>query len=145
MCYKQDYSDSRVCELALKNYLESKYDDVERASETEALNWDLRVPSQDLIIEAKVDRIAGVSSPNVAVEIACRNKPSGLTITAANWWCFFIQGRCYAVPVEKLRALTIDRKHVMGGDDKAAELVLVPIAELKRIAYVYPPFEAVAA
>lgn len=136
--YKADFRDSRACERELERYLQSNYDDVILAPDNVALAWDLKVPSQDLVFEVKLDRYAGVKSSNIAVEVSCRNKPSGLSVSEANWWVYFIQDKALTIRVEDLRALIAGKRTIFGGDDKATELVLLPISEFLTKACIVP-------
>lgn len=136
--YANDYATSRKAELAMKAYLESRYLNVERAPEDVALPWDLKVHDIGLVLEVKVDRYAGVKSQNVAIEVAYKGNPSGLTTTEASMWCIFIKGQCWTVKTETLRELIKGRKTIMGGDYKASEMVLLPIDVLRPHAFIYP-------
>ena len=61
------------------------------------------VDGEDLVKELlqgagkiEVKRDFGVSqSGNVAVEYYCRGKPSGLSVTTADWWAFVLDGEHY--------------------------------------------------
>lgn len=145
LAWNSSYAASREAELALLAYLQGRYPDAERAPEDQALSWDLRVPSQDLVIEVKVDRIAGVRSDHVAIETAYRGRPSGISSTQANWWAIFIHGRAHVVPVEQLKAAIVGCKTVPGGDMKSSTLALLPLKTLRGMAFIFPPFTKAAA
>ena len=78
---------------------------------------------------------------NMAVEITCRGKPSGISITDAEWWChlFTIDGNIKFIVMMKVTELK-DRikelaklkliKIVKGGDDMESEIILVPVDRL---------------
>jgi hypothetical protein len=69
------------------------------------------------------------------VETECRGRPSGLSITTAEYWYLvYAQGRqMIVVRTDVLRAICADRGRVSrGGDDNASVGWVVPIAELAR-------------
>ncbi len=77
-----------------------------------------------------------VNTGHVAIEVECRDKPSGLKHTKAEYWIhnFAINGILMntfiaAVPVLKALINSIpeaERPVVMGGDNKASKMVLIP-------------------
>ena len=92
-------------------------------------------------IEVKTERGMWSNTGNMAVEITCRGKPSGISITDAEWWChlFTIDGNIKFIVMMKVTELK-DRikelaklkliKIVKGGDDMKSEIVLVPVDRL---------------
>ena len=76
---------------------------------------------------------------NLAIEIECNGKPSGLSTTEAEWWLFQIR-----IPksepmmliinrhrLNQLATMHIHRGHViMGGDKKQSKLVIIPVSEV---------------
>ena len=92
-------------------------------------------------IEVKTERNKWHSSGNIAIEIEFRGKPSGLSITKADYWMHVLSledemQMALLFSVSKLKELvkkTIrmpDAKIVYGGDDGASKLVLVPISSV---------------
>ena len=89
-------------------------------------------------IEVKTERDMWSNTGNMAIEITYRGKPSGISITDAEWWChlFTIDGNIKFIVMMKVKELK-DRikelakqkliKIVKGGDDMESEIVLVPI------------------
>tara|TARA_B100001094_G_scaffold297960_1_gene321472 strand:+ start:422 stop:853 length:432 start_codon:yes stop_codon:yes gene_type:complete len=89
-------------------------------------------------LEVKTD-FKAYKTGNLAIEIECNGKPSGLTTTEANWWIFNIR-----IPnnepmlliisrhrLNKLAQMHIHRGHViMGGDKNLSKLVIIPISEV---------------
>ena len=79
---------------------------------------------------------------NVAIEIRCNGKPSGIAVTQAEWWGinFFDEDNVLEfsliLPVDKLKFLCEgwykdERiKRIYGGDGNRAEMFLVPIPRL---------------
>ena len=92
----------------------------------------------DGTIEVKTERDIWKTSKNIAIEIRCRGKLSGISTTTAKTWIHMLDGGGggFIFPVKDLRDKIKKRKEdgklrlVMGGDDDAAQLALLPIAEL---------------
>ena len=92
----------------------------------------------DGTIEVKTEREIWKTSKNIAIEIRCRGKLSGISTTTAKTWIHMLDGGGggFIFPVKDLRDKIKKRKEdgklrlVMGGDDNAAQLALLPIAEL---------------
>jgi hypothetical protein len=77
----------------------------------------------------------------MAVEITYKGKPSGITITDAEWWChlFTIDGDIKFVLMMRVKELkerikqlarTNFVKIVKGGDNDDSEIILVPIQKV---------------
>ena len=89
-------------------------------------------------IEVKTEREIWKHSGNIAIEIRDRGKLSGISTTKAKTWIHMLDGGGggFIFPVEELRKKIKERqkdgklKLVMGGDDNAAQLALLPIEEL---------------
>ena len=89
-------------------------------------------------IEVKTEREIWKTSKNIAIEIRCRGKLSGISTTTAKTWIHMLDGGGggFIFPVDELRKKIKKRqgegklKLIMGGDDDAAQLALLPIAEL---------------
>ena len=92
-------------------------------------------------VEVKTERDIWVTTGNVAIEIRCNGKPSGLSTTEASVWIHLlayngvIKGG-FLFKVDELKA-KIKKLHengdlnmVMGGDDSASQMVLLPIKEI---------------
>ena len=92
-------------------------------------------------IEVKTERDIWITTGNIAIEIRCNNKPSGLSTTEADTWIHLL---AYNNIIEggfilKVRSIKdeIKKRHkegnlklVMGGDNNASQMVLLPIKEL---------------
>lgn len=92
-------------------------------------------------LEIKTERGIWVNSGNLAIEISCAGKPSGLRTTQAEHWMHLLEyegGLFATIMVEtailkKVIQKMVDSKKakiIMGGDDNESELVLVPMGEL---------------
>ena len=92
-------------------------------------------------IEVKTERDKWLETGNIAIEIRCRGKKSGLSITESDWWFHILSDKgkvkgMLCLPVEELKnickALMMNGKarKVMGGDDNESEILLLPIKEV---------------
>ena len=92
----------------------------------------------DGTVEVKTERDIWKRTNNIAIEIRCRGKLSGISTTKAKTWIHMLVGGGggFIFPVEDLKKKIKKRqkegklKVIMGGDDNAAQLALLPIAEL---------------
>ena len=92
-------------------------------------------------IEVKTERDIWATTGNIAIEVRCRGKLSGISTTDAKTWIHLlslndvIKGG-FIIPVKELKAgikQLQDSDEVrldMGGDDDASQMVLVPINKL---------------
>ena len=92
-------------------------------------------------IEVKTERDIWKTTGNIAIEIRCNGKPSGISTTESSVWMHYlslngvIMGG-FLFKVDQLRA-KIKKLHkednlkiVMGGDDNLSQMALLPIKEL---------------
>ena len=92
-------------------------------------------------IEVKTERDIWATTGNIAIEVRCRGKLSGISTTDARTWIQLlsvdnvIKGG-FIMPVKQLKARikelheSGDARLVMGGDDDASQMVLIPINKL---------------
>ncbi|MBN2661562.1 MAG: hypothetical protein JXR54_09875 [Tannerellaceae bacterium] len=89
-------------------------------------------------IEVKIDRWAQVTG-NIAVEFESRGKPSGITTTKADYWCFVIEVKSkqdLMILVETKKLKDVARRYWdLGrikrmGDNNTSMAVLVPYKEI---------------
>ena len=91
-------------------------------------------------IEVKTERGKWHETGNIAIEIRCGGKKSGLSVTEADWWFHIlsIDGRVKGMlvfTVDELKNIVKGMKRqnkirkVMGGDNNESELLLLPIGE----------------
>jgi len=90
--------------------------------------WDIEFGDMGHTIEVKNDRYA-LKSGNIAVEIFNPKsmKPSGLTITQADYWVFIVGEEIWLTKTETLRKFVNDEKPhriIDAGGDKNATLTL---------------------
>jgi hypothetical protein len=77
-----------------------------------------RTPRGEFKAEVKAD-FRSAETGNAAVEFESRGKPSGITVTQADYWVMNFSGEWYSIRVEKLLELIGQRKffrEVSGGD-----------------------------
>ena len=92
-------------------------------------------------MEIKTERDIWEKTGNIAIEMRCKGKPSGISTTKSSVWLHFlsidgvIKGG-FVFKVDQLKA-KIKKLHkdgnlkvVMGGDDNASQMALLPIKEL---------------
>ena len=101
----------------------------------------LEVFEGDGRIEVKTERDIWKRTRNIAIEVRCNGKLSGLSSTEAKTWIHWLtnDGEIiggYIIPVQQLRK-RVKRLHeegiaktVMGGDGNKAQMILVPIDKL---------------
>ena len=92
-------------------------------------------------VEVKTERDQWKKTGNIAIELMNQGNKSGLSVTEAEWWAqiLTLKGEIKSIiliPVKalkkRLKQLVKENKAkiIMGGDDMASELVLVPIKEI---------------
>ena len=92
-------------------------------------------------IEVKTERDIWATTGNIAIEVRCRGKLSGISTTDARTWIQLLSIKNtikggFVMPVKQLKS-RIKELHesgearlVMGGDDDASQMVLLPIKKL---------------
>ena len=92
-------------------------------------------------IEVKTERDIWATTGNIAIEVRCRGKLSGISTKDARTWIQLLSIKNtikggFVMPVKQLKA-RIKELHesgqarlVMGGDDDASQMVLIPIKKL---------------
>ena len=93
------------------------------------------------MIEVKTERDIWKTTGNIAVEIRCSGKPSGISTTGSAVWIHLLSDNNkivggYIFSVDYLKQKIIDLKKegklklVMGGDFNASQMALIPRTEL---------------
>ena len=93
------------------------------------------------MIEVKTERDIWKTTGNIAVEIRCSGKPSGISTTGSAIWIHLLSDNNkivggYIFSVDYLKQKIIDLKKegrlklVMGGDFNASQMALIPRKEL---------------
>ena len=92
-------------------------------------------------IEVKAERDIWKKTGNIAIEIRCKGKPSGLSVTEADWWIHLLTYKNkvemgFMFKVSRLKKMIKnkvkkDKVCIMhGGDNNESELVMIPIKEI---------------
>mgnify|MGYP003657927882 FL=1 len=92
-------------------------------------------------IEVKTERGKWFETGNMAIEVSCGGKKSGLSVTKSDWWfhIFAINGKVQGMlcfPVGELKKICKGMikngksRKVMGGDGNKSEMLLLPIKEV---------------
>ena len=92
-------------------------------------------------VEVKTERDIWKTTGNIAIEIRCRGKLSGLSVTDAQTWIHLLSWKNkieggYIISTNYLKNRIKELKEndevkiVMGGDDSVSQMVLVPIDKL---------------
>ena len=92
-------------------------------------------------IEVKTERDTWAKTGNMVIEVEYKNKPSGITITDAKWWChlFTIDSEIkfitmFKVDELKKRIKQLSKTNLVritkGGDDNQSKIILIPIKQL---------------
>ena len=93
------------------------------------------------LIEVKTERDIWKTTGNIAIEIRCNGKPSGISTTGSNVWIHLLSykgviegGFIFNVSLlkQKIKQLKEDGnlKLVMGGDFNASQMALIPISDI---------------
>ena len=92
-------------------------------------------------VEVKTERDIWKTTGNIAIEIRCNGKPSGLSTTESTVWVHLLAhngviegGFLFKVDQIKEKIKTLHKegnlKMVMGGDNNLSQMALLPIKEL---------------
>jgi hypothetical protein len=88
-------------------------------------------------IEVKTERDWWAKTGNIAIEIECWGKPSGLSVTQADYWVHILalgtDDFCKLIfEVPKLKKITekFKKNYRMIGDNNASKCILIPLKEL---------------
>jgi len=99
--------------------------------------------SENNKIEVKTERDIWKTTGNIAIEIRCRGKKSGISVTEAETWIHLLSyenniegGFIFSTKYLKDKIVEMHKnnevKLVMGGDDNMSQMVLIPIEKLFR-------------
>ena len=92
-------------------------------------------------VEVKTERDIWEKTGNIAIEMRCKGKPSGISTTESDVWIHLLSvnsvikgGFLFKVGELKAKIKKLHKsgglKIVMGGDDNASQMALLPIKEL---------------
>lgn len=94
----------------------------------------------DVKVEVKRDFLASETG-NLAIEYKCRGKLSGLSVSLADWYAFFLGGDEYKdevivlIKTDRLKKIVKkvynkNKQKIMGGDDNLSEMILIDVYQL---------------
>ena len=97
--------------------------------------------TNNTMVEVKTERDIWKTTGNIAIEIRCKGKPSGISTTTSENWVHLLSydgkikgGFIFNVDdlKNKIKKLIAEKKAkmVMGGDFNMSQMVLIPIKEL---------------
>jgi hypothetical protein len=109
------------------NYLE--YDTVEhKEGYFKEYDFEITNKTEKIKIEVKSDRQAAKTG-NLCIEYECKNKPSGIAASTADFWMYFIvypnRDECYKIPFTDLKEIVKDCRRVCGGDGYHSKMYLI--------------------
>ena len=119
-------------EIFLNEYI--NYETYTRPETINMLYYDFLI-NNTTKYEIKADRIA-FKTRNLCIELYNYGKPSGLNITQADYYIYFIINnnniiRVYKIPTAVLKELIISRELKSGGDNRQSKFVLLNIDLVK--------------
>jgi len=84
-------------------------------------------------LEVKRD-LKALNTGNVFVEYMSRGKPSGLSTTEADWYCFNLGKKYHIIKTKELKNICREfintKKDIKGGDSNTSKGILLPITKL---------------
>ena len=136
--FKKDLAFGNVWEKRLLDFVE--YDEA-IFSKKGCKEWDVQTTYEGEVVryEVKADRMA-FQTGNIAVEFQCSNKPSGINVSTADYWAYFVvhptnSPTLLLVPTDELRQMCADGKYhkkIRGGDGWKAEMYLFHLTDLSK-------------
>jgi hypothetical protein len=130
--FTADLQDGSKYEDALVAFLKGQGHSTARALHIYTKDYDV-VCDCGLSYEVKHDRQSG-NTGNVAIETECRGKASGLTATKALFYVWYLKDEIIFVATDAMHGLIEGRRPIMGGEQKASKLFLVPVSRLRKAA-----------
>lgn len=117
--FQKDLADGEAAEKEFASFMVEHYEafDVEFNHDNK---FDVRFKTKRGSFKAEVKSdFRSAETGNAAIEFECRGKPSGISVTQADFWVMNFSGEWYSIRVEKLLELIGQRKffrEVSGGD-----------------------------
>ena len=125
-----DYQTGLYFENELLKYIE--YDAYERPQGYfPYYDFKFDIEDKQITYEVKADNYINKTG-NIAIEYECRKKPSGISLSTADYWAIFdyktkTDYKLYIIPLEIIKKSITENKHhkdVYGGDMDASRLYL---------------------
>jgi hypothetical protein len=95
-------------------------------------------------VEVKTDRMAHITG-NVAIEFRCRGRLSGIATSEADYWALVLKNNELVIFIKTEVLKDVCRKFYLkgyvrnGGDDKASEMIIVPLKFLTDAVLKFTP------
>ena len=143
MSFREDLEEGKEYENYILNIVQKKYPQA-KIIDGYFKEYDIIIPENNKAIEVKSDIDMWVRTGNIAIEVRNRGELSGLSETKADYWCHVLV-ECGKIKntlvfeVKELKEIVKDflnkkkARMVMGGDDDLAQLVLLPLTELREL------------
>ena len=128
----------------------SKFDvDLQFGQEGE--KWLIWLGTDQAKIEVKTERDTWATTGNAVFEFKSRGKPSGISVTQADYWLHIFREKDQAVMCFMFRMFELkeflrlvfrnpqnyNARICKGGDDNTSEVILLPISQMYRIGKIY--------
>jgi predicted AAA+ superfamily ATPase len=136
MSFQSDLKFGRLYENLLLNYIHEDFEEVEFAPDNQFTEWDVKISKGNFVCkyEVKADRMTNRTG-NVFIEYECNNRPSGISITQADIYAYFVikssnDQDCYIIPVKYIKTLIENgdfKKVSQCGDGKRVKGFLMPL------------------
>lgn len=139
MSFQSDLKFGRFYENLLLNYIHEDFDVAEFTSpEYQFTEWDVKISKGNFVCkyEVKADKNT-YRTGNVFIEYECAGKPSGISITQADIYAYFVvksskQQDCYMIPVKYIKTLIENgefTKILNSGDGGRVNGFLMPLSK----------------
>ena len=125
--------------------------DVDLQFGQEGEQWLIWLGTDQAKVEVKTERDVWATTGNAVFEYSSRGKPSGISVTQADYWLHIFKEKDTAVMAFMFRMLELkeflrlvfknpekyNAKLCKGGDDNTSNVILLPINQLYRIGKIY--------
>lgn len=136
MSFASDLKLGEEYQMRFIDYLSlSEYDEIVMAPKYQFSDYDLLIKkgATEIKYEIKADRLAAKTG-NLCIEYECNEKPSGISVSKADYYGYFVLGKneeCYIIPVHYLKILieSGDFRKLSGGDKNRSRFYLIPKAK----------------
>ena len=138
MSFVNDLLFGKRYEAKFIDYLDyDEYDEIEVCPPSRFVEWDVRVKKGDkyTAYEIKADKRTA-STGNLCIEYECSSMPSGISVTTADYYGYFVVGEkeeCYIIPTMVLREACYEPnvRVCRCGDGYRVKAYLLPLSKFK--------------
>lgn len=130
MTFKEDLKFGQTFEIKALDYF--KYNTYKKNNDN---RYDL-ILDDKIKIEVKADRLS-YHTNNIAIEFECFDNPSGISISEADYYIYFIikpnnEYTVYKFKTDELKDIIKNCRIVSGGDMKASKMYLLNVNKIKN-------------